>query len=174
MSKLKIPVSENDHIQGDKNAPIELVEYGDYECPYCGEAYPLIKEIQKKLGKELKFVFRNFPLTNMHKDAKIAAIASEAAGAQGKFWEMHDIMFENQRHLKESDLIKYAEKIGLDVEKFKKDLKDPQLIEKVDSDFEGGIRSGVNKTPSFYVNGEKKEELSDKMLLEYAGHSVGK
>lgn len=164
MSKLKVPVGESDHIQGDKNAPIELVEYGDYQCPYCGEAYSEIKALQQRMGKDMKFIFRNFPLTEMHQNAKNAAIAAEAASVQGKFWEMHDILFENQQHLTESDIMKYAEEIGLDIEKFKKDFKDEKFSKKVEQDFEGGIRSGVNTTPSFYINGEKREELNEEEL----------
>src|SRR5450432_4214562 len=107
MSKLKPPVNSNDHIQGNKNAAIELVEYGDYQCPHCGHAYPVIRSIQKKFGSKLKFIFRNFPLTEIHPNAMNAAVAAEAASAQDKFWEMHDIIFENQEHLRDVDLIKY-------------------------------------------------------------------
>jgi protein-disulfide isomerase len=164
MSKLKVPVGEGDHIQGDRNAPIELVEYGDYQCPYCGEAYPEVKALQQRMGKDMKFVFRNFPLSEMHKDAKNAAMAAEAAAAQGKFWEMHDMLYENQKHLAENDLFKYAEKIGLDLEKFKKDFKDEIFSKKIERDFEGGIKSGVNTTPSFYVNGERRDELNEEEL----------
>ena len=166
MPKLRVPVNQNDHIQGSENAPIELVEYGDYQCPYCGEAYPEIKALQKKMGKNLKFVFRNFPLTQMHENAKNAALAAEAAGAQGKFWEMHNMLYENQNSLKEENLVSYAEKIGLDVDRFKNDLQNKTFISKVEGDFEGGMKSGVNSTPSFYVNGEKREELDETELME--------
>jgi len=167
MAKLKAPLNQDDHIQGDKNAPIELVEYGDYQCTYCGDAHPTIKAIQSKMGKDLKFIFRNFPLTQTHSNAQNAALAAESSAAQGKFWEMHDILFENQDNLKEEDLYKYAEEIGLDVEKFKNDLKNKTYRDKVQTDFEGGIRSGVNSTPSFYINGEKHEVLDEKELLNY-------
>jgi protein-disulfide isomerase len=167
MSKLKIAVSKDDHIQGDENAPVELVEYGDYECPYCGEAYFALKEMKRKMGKNLKFVFRNFPLKQRHRYAENAALAAEAAAAQGKFWEMHEKLFENQTKLAEDDLINYANQIGLDINQFEKDVKEKTYLSKVENDFEGGIRSGVNSTPSFYVNGEKQEKLNDTMLMEY-------
>ena len=155
MSKLKPAVNSSDHIQGNKNAPIELVEYGDYQCPHCGRAHPIIKSIQEKLGDNLKFVFRNFPLSEIHPNALNAAVAAEAASAQEKFWEMHDIIFENQLHLTDLDLIKYAAKIGLNIEQFETDFETPKFLERVEMDFESGVRSGVNGTPSFFVNGEK-------------------
>ncbi|MDR2954489.1 MAG: DsbA family protein, partial [Prevotella sp.] len=98
---------KDDHVQGKPNAPVELIEYGDYQCPYCGKAYYIIKDIQEKMGDNLKFVFRNFPLTDLHEYALHAALASEAAGLQGKFWEMHDTLFENQRYLNDGDIVKY-------------------------------------------------------------------
>jgi protein-disulfide isomerase len=153
--KLKPAVNSIDHIQGNINAPIELVEYGDYQCPHCGRAYPIIKNIQKKLGNKISFVFRNFPLSEIHPNAMNAAVAAEAASAQDKFWEMHDIIFENQGHLSDVDLIKYAVKLGLNIEQFKADFEKPKYLEKVETDFESGIRSGVNGTPSFFINGEK-------------------
>ena len=165
MSQLRVPVSESDHIKGNNNAPIELVEYGDYQCPYCGEAYPALKELQKRLGKKLKFVFRNFPLSNTHADAEAAAMAAEAAGAQGKFWEMHELLYQNQNSLKKDDLMGYAKKIGLDMEKFTSDIDNKTYLQKIKDDFEGGLRSGVNRTPSFYVNGEKEDELDEGKLL---------
>jgi protein-disulfide isomerase len=155
MSKLKEAVSSKDHIQGNANAPIELVEYGDYQCPHCGRAYPIIKSIQKKLGTQLKFVFRNFPLAEVHPNAVHAAVASEAAAMQNKFWEMHDHLFEYQTRLDDVALVKYAANLHLNVEQFEVDFDRPELMEKVDGDFESGVRSGVNGTPSFFVNGEK-------------------
>src|SRR4051812_14623024 len=134
MSKLKPQVNSNDHVQGDVNAAIELVEYGDYQCPHCGRAYPIIKNIQKKLGNKLKFIFRNFPLSEVHPDATNAAVAAEAASLQGKFWEMHDIIFENQQDLDDSHLVKYAASIGLDTERFKVDFEKPETLEKVEND----------------------------------------
>jgi protein-disulfide isomerase len=168
MKILKPAVNNNDHIEGNENAPIELVEYGDYQCPHCGRAYPVIKDIQKKMGDKLKFVFRNFPLAEAHPDATHAAVASEAAASQNKFWEMHDILFENQNDLSDEALIKYAAKIKLNTEKFKSDFETPSFLEKVESDFESGMRSGVNGTPSFFINGKKYNgNWEDNYLLEF-------
>jgi protein-disulfide isomerase len=152
---LKPPVSTNDHVEGNTDAPIELVEYGDYQCPHCGRAYSVVKALQSKLGEQVKFIFRNFPLAKIHEDATLAAIATEAAARQHKFWPMHDILFENQEELSREALTGYAKALGLNVDQFSKDLDDPALSEKVEMDFESGIRSGVNATPTFYINGEK-------------------
>lgn len=152
---LKPPVSARDHISGDEKAWVELLEYGDYQCPYCGRAYPIVKSIQQQLGNNLKFVFRNFPLTKIHPQAKLAAIATEAAGLQGRFWEMHNVIFENQKRLYRRALLDYAAGINLDLMQFETDLDNEVLAEKVMSDFESGLRSGVNATPTFFINGEK-------------------
>src|SRR5580692_6380168 len=141
---LKPDVNRNDHMQGDSNAPIELVEYGDYQCPYCGQAYPIIKVVQQKLKNNLKFVFRNFPLSEIHPDAFNAAVAAEAAGLQGKFWEMHDVIFEHQVRLSPEALLSYAKKVGLDINRFSDDIKKEALSTRVENDFESGILSGVN------------------------------
>ncbi|HEX4373109.1 MAG TPA: DsbA family protein [Puia sp.] len=168
MSKLKPAVNSKDHYEGSENAPVELVEYGDYQCPHCGHAYPIIKSIQKKLGSKLKFVFRNFPLAEAHPDATHAAIAAETASAQNKFWEMHDIIFENQQRLDDTHLVRYAEKIGLDIKKFETDFEKPEFTEKVESDFESGIHSGVNGTPSFFINGQKYNgDWEEEPFLDY-------
>jgi protein-disulfide isomerase len=155
MTELKPPVNSKDHIQGNITAPLELVEYGDYQCPHCGRAYPIIKNVQRKLGVDLKFVFRNFPLSEMHPDAFNAALAAETAGLQHKFWQMHDIMFENQQELDLGSLFFYAKTIGVDLERFKKDIQKNTIVAKVEEDIESGVRSGVNSTPSFYINGKK-------------------
>ncbi len=153
--KLQPRVNKTDHLQGNSDAPIELVEYGDYQCPHCGRAYPIVKSIQRKLGNKLKFVFRNFPLAEIHPDATRAAVAAEIAASQGKFWEMHDIIFENQEDLDDESLIRYAAEIELDMRKLNSDFQKPEFMEKVENDFESGVRSGVNGTPSFFINGEK-------------------
>ena len=155
MTHLNPPVNSKDHIKGKNSAPIVLVEYGDYQCPHCGHAYPIIKNIQRSLGDNLKFVFRNFPLSEIHPDAFNAAVAAEAAALQDKYWEMHDIIFENQQELGVEDLFFYAKKIGLDMERFKNDVQKNMLSANVENDFESGIKSGVNGTPSFYINGVK-------------------
>jgi protein-disulfide isomerase len=155
MTQLKPPVNSKDHIMGKNTAPLELVEYGDYQCPHCGHAYPIIKNVQRRLGDNLKFVFRNFPLSESHPDAFNAAVAAEASGLQRKFWEMHDIIFENQQELNWENLFLYAKTIGLDLERFKSDIQINTLTTKVEQDFESGVRSGVNGTPSFFINGVK-------------------
>jgi protein-disulfide isomerase len=168
MSKLRPTVNSNDHFQGNENAPIVLVEYGDYECPYCVRAYPIIKNIQLALGSNLKFVFRNFPLAEVHSNATKAAIVAEAASAQGKFWQMHDILFENQHHLGDVSLIKYAAEVGVNIDQLETDIENPQYAQKVESDFESGARSGVWGTPTFYINDEEYDGLwEEEYFLEY-------
>jgi protein-disulfide isomerase len=157
MNQLTPPVNRNDHIQGNSHAPLTLVEYGDYQCPHCGHAYPIIKQVQRELGDRLRFVYRNFPLSEAHPDAFNAAVAAEAASLQNRFWEMHDVIFENQEALSWTDLFAYAQSIGLDVQSFEEDVQKKEIAEKVEADFESGIRSGVNGTPSFFINGEKYE-----------------
>jgi protein-disulfide isomerase len=167
MKQLTPPVSSNDHILRYANAPIELVEYGDYECPYCGRAYPIVKDIVEQLGRDIKFVFRNFPLSKVHPHAFMAAVATEAAGLQGKFWEMHDIIFEHQRNLDTENILILADRIGIDPERFEHDIQVRELAEKVETDFESGLRSGVNRTPTFFINGEKfNGDWSDGGLME--------
>jgi len=155
MSILKPEVNEKDHAQGPESASIEIVEFGDYECPHCGEAYPVIKKIQKIFGNQIRFVFRNFPLSESHAYAYPAALASEAAAVQNKFWEMHDAIFENQNRINEDLFKALAKNIGLNEEAFERDIESNDIIKKVEDDFESGMRSGVNGTPSFYVNGHK-------------------
>ncbi len=146
---LKIPVSKEDHAEGPEDAPLVLVEYGDYQCPHCGRAYPIVKRLQKALHGKLKFVFRNFPLSEMHPDALNAAKVAEASALQGKFWEMHDLLYENQGALDVESLGDYAGKLGL------KAVVDSGIEERIETDFEGGVRSGVNGTPTFFVNGAR-------------------
>ncbi|MGA7870252.1 MAG: thioredoxin domain-containing protein [Candidatus Binatus sp.] len=156
-AKLKPPVGANDHVQGPAKAPVTLVEYGDYECPYCGEAYPIVKALQERLGDQLRFVFRNFPLGEAHPHAEHAAEAAEGAGAQGKFWEMHDLLYENQDALEDEDLARYARALHLDVPRFVKEMTGHAQAERVREDFSSGVRSGVNGTPTFFVNGVRHD-----------------
>src|SRR5277367_627662 len=133
---LAVPVNAQDHIQGLESAPVTLVEYGDYECPHCGAAFPIIKAVQKKLGPKLRFVFRNFPLSYMHPFAEPAAEAAEAAGAQGKFWEMHDAIFENQEYLGQDDLFQdLAKNLKLDLSLFQSEIGAKKYKEHVRKDF---------------------------------------
>jgi protein-disulfide isomerase len=159
---LTMPVAEDrDHIHGPLNAAVTLVEYGDYECPYCGAAYPIIKEVQARMGERLRFVFRNFPITTAHPHAEQAAETAEAAAAEGRFWEMHDLLYENQSRLEEADLRGYAERLGLDVESFRRELAEHVHAERVREDFMSGVRSGVNGTPTFYINGVRHDDDYD-------------
>ena len=152
--KLTLPVSsDRDHIQGRTSAPVTLIEYGDYECPYCGQAYPIIKEVQKQLGNKLCFVFRNFPLTEIHPHAQHAAEAAEAAAVQNRFWEMHDYIFEHQQALDDKHLEKYADNLGLNLAKFNNEMSSHVHAGRIREDFLSGIHSGVNGTPTFYING---------------------
>ncbi|RSO58818.1 DsbA family protein [Acinetobacter lactucae] len=151
---LRIAVSSQDHMQGNPDAIIELVEYGDYQCPYCGEAYPNVKKVQEVLGNKLRFIFRNFPL-EAHPNALHAAIAAEVAGDMGKFWEMHDMLYENQNQLDDAHLITFVQKLGLNVKEFEEKFSESKYVERVEKDMEGALRSGLNGTPSFYINGVK-------------------
>ena len=163
---LTMPVSEDrDHIQGPADAAVTLVQYGDYECPYCGAAYPIIKEVQARMADRLRFVFRNFPITTSHPHAEQAAEAAEAAASQDKFWPMHDLLYENQKRLRDQDLRAYAEKLGLDVELFDKELGEHVYAERVHEDFMSGVRSGVNGTPTFYINGARHDDSYDFQTL---------
>jgi protein-disulfide isomerase len=168
---LKPATGPRDHKQGNENATIEIVEYGDYQCPHCKAAFPVIKKIEATFGDQILFVFRNFPLQEAHRFAMVAAQAAEAAARQDKFWEMHDAIYENQDQLSDAFLFYLAEQIGLDVDRFQQDLENETIVQKVEDDFESGVRSGVNGTPSFFVNGQKfdggAEDLFD-MLKESA------
>ncbi|MEO8770808.1 MAG: thioredoxin domain-containing protein [Ferruginibacter sp.] len=155
MSSLKPGVNPRDHQLGNAHASITLVEFGDYECPHCGIAHPLIQRLLKEFDGKINFVFRNFPLQEVHPHAYISALAAEAAGKQGKFWKMHDLIFENQLRLNNNFLFELAEDIQLDTERFAKDWKSKDGEEKVEHDFESGVRSGVNGTPGFFINGNQ-------------------
>jgi len=154
-SHLTVPVGEHDHAQGPANAPVTLVEYGDYECPHCGRAYPIVKRIQKRLGNRLRFVYRNLPLAELHPNATAAAELAEAAATQGKFWEMHDMLFEHQRALDDSHLVGYAAELGLDSKTFEQELHAHTHKDRVRKDFMSAIRSGANGTPTFFINGQR-------------------
>src|SRR4051794_24369801 len=151
---LAIPVSDQrDHIQGPRTATVTLVEYGDYECSYCGEAYPVLKELVKQFADQMRLVFRNFPLTQIHPHAQNAAEAAEAASAQGRFWEMHDMLYERQDALEDEDLVSYAAELGLDLNRFQIELAQDLHAERIREDFMSGVRSGVKGTPTFFING---------------------
>jgi len=160
MSRLTIPVNTQDHIEGTHDAAVTLLEYGDYECLYCGEAYPLLKAVQAALGDRLRFVFRNFPLTDMHPHALRAAQFAEAAAAHGRFWEAHDMLYEHQQALSDRDLERYAVALGIEpsalVEAFS-----GRYDAQIEGDFSSGVRSGVNGTPTLFVNGQRYDGPRD-------------
>lgn len=162
---LIVPISKDDHIEGLLAAPANLVEYGDYECPYCGEAHPIVKAIQKAMGDQLCFAFRNFPLTNAHPHAEHAAETAEAAGAQGHFWEMHDTLFENQEALEDENLVEYAEGLGLKVEPLMEEVFSGAHAKRIRHDFMSGVRSGVNGTPTFFMNGRRYDGPRDPEMM---------
>lgn len=157
-ARLTLPVSPGrDHIRGPADAPVTLLEYGDYECPYCGLAHPIARAVQQEMGTVLRFVFRHFPLTTVHPYAEIAAEAAEAAGAQRNFWTMHDLLYDNQQQLDPPHLLAYAEALGLDLKRFGSELSQHVHAPKVREDFLSGVRSGVNGTPSFFINGVRHD-----------------
>lgn len=153
--KLTLPVSERDHIQGLMTAPVTLIEYGDYECPYCAQAYMITKEIQERLGSKLRFVFRNFPLTKVRPHAYQVAIAAETAAAQNKFWEMYDYLFKHGQVLTEDTLKQTAASLGLEVDRFDREFRDRTYSSHVDEDIESGKSSGVGSTPTFFINEDR-------------------
>jgi protein-disulfide isomerase len=162
---LHVPVTERDHAQGPASAPVTLVEYGDYECPHCGRAYPIVKQVQEALGPHLRFVYRNFPLREVHPHAQHAAEAAEAAAVQNRFWEMHDLLFEHQRALDDAHLQQYAQSLGLDEARFTDALTSHAFAATVRHDFTGGVRSGVNGTPTFFINGVRHDASWDVATL---------
>jgi protein-disulfide isomerase len=147
------PVGERDHVTGPATAPVTLVEYGDFECPSCRKAWPMVKELQDRLGTNLRFVFRNFPLTKLHPNAQHAAEAAEAAGAQGAYWQMYDRLFERQFALEDHNLVEYATDLGLDADRLTDALHAGTYRARVKDDVFSGLKSGVNGTPTFFING---------------------
>ena len=167
-ARLSSPVSERDHSQGANDALVTLVEYGDYECPYCGLAYPIVKEVQRRLDSQLRLVFRHFPLAEIHPHATRVAEAAEAAAAQGEFWRMHDTIFEHQVALDHRHLLEYAAKIGLDEARVQRELAAHAHAAPVREDFLSGVRSSVNGTPTFFINGMRHDGSWDVDTLEQA------
>jgi protein-disulfide isomerase len=157
VSKLKIPVGPEDPVQGSADAEWTLVEYGDYECPHCGGAYSIVKRLQRHFGKRLRFVYRNFPLSQMHPQAESAAETAEFAATHGKFWEMHDLLFENQRRLGPALYDELTEQLELSTPKLQEALKNQDYLPRVRAEFAGGVRSGVNGTPTFFINGQRHD-----------------
>jgi protein-disulfide isomerase len=159
---LALPVSDQrDHILGSRDATITLLEYGDFECPQCGRAHYLLKELLPHVEDWCRYAFRNFPLTQVHPHAERAAEAAEAAAGQGRYWEMHDTLYENQDALQDEDLVGYAQQLGLDLERFQLDLIQSAYAPRVREDFISGVRSGVNGTPTFFINGRRHDGAWD-------------
>lgn len=151
---LAVPVNQTDHVLGPASARVTLVEYGDFECPSCGQAYPAVGILLKHFEGRMRFVYRHFPLREPHPHAELAAEAAEAAGAQGKFWEMHHLLFEHQLHLKPNNLRSYAEKLELDMTRYDAEIGDHVYLQRVQEHIAGGVKSGIHGTPAFYVNGK--------------------
>jgi len=173
VAKLALPVGPRDHARGPASAPVTLVEYGDYECPHCGRAYPIVKAVQRVFAERLRFVFRNFPLSEVHPHAVKAAEAAEAASEQGKFWAMHDMLFENQDALEFHDLIGYADPLGIDSRKIARALETHAMAARVREDFMSGVRSGVNGTPTFFVNGVRYDgPWDEESLVDVIGVAI--
>jgi protein-disulfide isomerase len=160
--KLSMPIDESrDHIQGPATAAVTLVEYGDYECPYCAQAYLIIKEVQERLGRKLRFVFRSFPLTVLRPHAYQSALAVETAAAQGRFWDLYDFLFKHGEVLTDDNLRQSAAKLGLNIEKFDREFRDRIYSIHVDEDIQSGTESGVTKTPTFFINGDRYDNSWD-------------
>jgi protein-disulfide isomerase len=165
---LKPQITSDDHSQGNASAPVILVEYGDYECPYCEEAYPVVKRLQQEFGQELRFIFRNFPLQQIHPLALAAAETAEFANTKGMFWEMHDRLFETQQDLSPRSLLQSVLSFGLDGSAWEKEIAQKRFDDRIAKDFEGGVRSGVNGTPTFFINGVRHDGPSDFHTLRHA------
>lgn len=153
---LKPPPGREDHSQGRDDAPVTLVEYGDYQCPYCGEAYAIVKAVQREMGSDLRFVFRNFPLQQAHPQALAAASMAEAAAGEGLFWPMHDLLYEHQDQLDDAGLAGYGRVLGLSDAAVEAAFSGAYL-QRIRQDFDSGIRSGVNGTPAFFINGRRHD-----------------
>lgn len=158
---LALPVGKRDHVQGPSSAAVTLVEYGDYQCPFCGDVSPIIGKLQKHFGDQLRFVFRNFPQTRIHAYAQRAAESAEAAGGQGKFWEMHDYLFEHQQALDAENLMQAAIALGLNRVKFSRDVAEHAYAERVQQDIQSAIDSGVGGTPTVFINGVRSDDEDD-------------
>jgi protein-disulfide isomerase len=164
-AKLRVPVNEDDHLLGPADAPVTLLEYGDYECPHCGRAHPIVSAVLRRLGSQVRFAYRHFPLTQIHPHAQHAAEIAEAAAEQGQFWAMHDLLFENQEALDDEDLLEYAAELGIDPEWAASALAGQQYTDEVQRDFMSGVRSGVNGTPTFFINGVRHDGAWDEASL---------
>lgn len=153
------------YILGNKKAEVTIVEFSDYQCPACGIAHPVVKQVLEKYQNKVRFIYRHFPLPQ-HEFARLAAQSAEAAGIQGKYWQMHDLLFTNQNNLTKEDLIKYAKQLKLDMTKFQKDLDSEEVKTRVQNDLLAGNKIGINQTPTFFINGEKYDQSITAKNLE--------
>jgi protein-disulfide isomerase len=165
LTQLLLPIHGEDHVHGPESAPYTLVEYGDYECPACGQLFEIIRDLQATLGDRLRIVYRHYPLSGLHPHAQEAAEAVEAAGAQGRFWEMHDLLFRNQNALNHKDLVGYGESLSLDMNRFRQDLKKRTYEDLVREDFRRGVQNGVYNTPGLFLNGVRYDGARDRDTL---------
>jgi protein-disulfide isomerase len=157
MAKLKVPVTQHDHIRGPADAAVTLIEYGDYECDTCAAVYAIVNAVQERFANELSFVFRHFPLKGVHPNAEAAAESAEFAAAHNRFWEMHDGLYKNQSRLGLPLLLELAQALGLSESELRRVLDTGEYASKVRGDFRGGARSGVNGTPTFFINGRRHD-----------------
>ena len=157
MSNLTVPITPDDHSQGEADAACTLVEYGDFQCPACGQADPIVKRLQGHFGAGLRFVFRNFPLREIHPNAEHAAEAAEFAGDNGEFWQMHDLLYRNQATLEDKHLLAFAGRLCLSEDELREALHAETYQPWVSADFRSGVHSGVNGTPTFFLNGERHD-----------------
>jgi protein-disulfide isomerase len=163
--RLRTPVGDHDHVLGPADAPVSLVEYGDYECPHCRRAHPIVASVLRELGAHVRFTYRHFPLSEIHPHAEHAAEMAEAAGERGSFWPMHNLLFENQEALEDEDLVEYASRLGIAPSWSLSALESGRYARRVQEDFMSGVRSGVNGTPTFFINGIRHDGSWDEASL---------
>jgi protein-disulfide isomerase len=172
---LAVPVEPTDHMQGSEHARVTVVEYGDFECPSCKVAATAPKLLLERFPSRVRFVFRHFPVQEAHPHAQMAAEAAEAAAAQGKFWPMHDMLFQNQAHLKDKDLYRYAADLGLDMARYTAEMDDHIYLQKVREHVEGARRSHIRATPTFFVDGVVQDiSFGMKALHDSVATAVGR
>ena len=160
-ARLKVPVTERDHYRGPLRSPVTMVEYGDFQCPYCAQAFPEVEQLFNEFHQQMCFAYRHFPLSNLHPYAELAALASEAADQQGQFWPMHHTLYRIQPILSEQTIFAAADDLGLNMDEFQRDLTREDLLERIRDDMNGGIRSGVNGTPTLFFNGVRYDGPSN-------------
>jgi protein-disulfide isomerase len=164
-TRLLLPINDEDHVHGPASADFTLVEYGDYQCPDCGRLFQIIRDLQATLGDRLQIVYRHYPLNGIHPQAEEAAEAAEAAGAQNRFWEMHDLLFQNQTALQRKNLLAYGTSLSLDMNRFRGELKKRLYEDRVREDFRRGVQNGVYKTPGLFLNGVRHDGAWDRDTL---------